>query len=112
MIHFPSESPYIYYSSYGEDGSTGLDIYVKQKLPGGEWSLSQKVRGNVNTDQDEAFAYMHPNGEYLYYCSKGHNSMGGYDVFRSRYNPNDQTFGNAEILILQSVHRMMIYYLW
>jgi hypothetical protein len=30
VIHFPAESPYIYYSSYGEDGTTGLDIYVKQ----------------------------------------------------------------------------------
>lgn len=98
MIHFPSESPYIYYSSYGDDGATGLDIYVKQKLPGGEWSLAQKVRGNVNTYQDEAFAYMHPNGQYLYFCSRGHNSMGGYDVFRSRYNPNDQTFGKPENL--------------
>ena len=96
VIHFPANSPYIYYSSYGEDGSTGLDIYVKQKLPGGEWSLAQKVRGQVNTDEDEAFAYMHPNGEYLYFCSKGHNSMGGYDVFRSQYNPNTQSFGPPE----------------
>lgn len=96
VIHFPSESPYIYYSSYGEDGASGLDIYVKKKLPGGDWSLAQKVRGSVNTDQDEAYAYMHPGGEYLYFCSKGHNSMGGYDVFRSRYNPGNDTFGPPE----------------
>lgn len=96
IIHFPSESPYIYYSSYGDKGETGLDIYVKKKLPGGEWSLAQKVRGQVNTDKDEDFAYMHPNGQYLYFCSKGHNSMGGYDVFRSKYNVNDQSFGPPE----------------
>lgn len=96
VIHFPAKSPYIYYSSYGEDGETGLDIYVKQKLPGGDWSLAQKVRGQVNTNEDEAFAYMHPNGQYLYFCSKGHNSMGGYDVFRSQYNPNSQSFGPPE----------------
>lgn len=98
IIHFPVNSPYIYYSSYGEDGSTGLDIYVKKKLPGGEWSLEQKVRGQVNTELDEDFAYMHPNGRYLYFCSKGHNSMGGYDVFRSLYNPDDQSFGPPENL--------------
>ena len=96
IIHFPSNSPYIYYSSYGEDGETGLDIYVQKKLPGGEWSLAQKVRGNVNTDLDENYAYMHPNGEYLYFSSKGHNSMGGYDVFRSRFNPETQSFGAPE----------------
>lgn len=98
IIHFPVNSPYIYYSSYGDDGSTGLDIYVKKKLPGGEWSLEQKVRGQVNTELDEDFAYMHPNGQYLYFCSKGHNSMGGYDVFRSPYNPEDQSFGPPENL--------------
>ncbi len=96
IIHFPANSLYIYYSSYGEDGTTGLDIYVKKKLPGGEWSEAQKVKGQVNTDQDENFAYMHPNGEYLYYCSKGHNSMGGYDVFRSRYNEDSNSFGPPE----------------
>lgn len=98
IIHFPTNSPYIYYSSYGEDGSTGLDIYVKKKLPGGDWSIAQKVQGQVNTDQDEDFAYMHPNGEYLYFCSKGHNSMGGYDVFRSKYNENSNSFGPPENL--------------
>ncbi|MBK9192281.1 MAG: tetratricopeptide repeat protein [Crocinitomicaceae bacterium] len=30
VIHFPANSPGIYYSSYGEDGTTGLDIYVKK----------------------------------------------------------------------------------
>lgn len=98
IIHFPSNSLYIYYSSYGEDGTTGLDIYVKKKLPGGEWSEAQKIKGQVNTDQDENFAYMHPNGEYLYFCSKGHNTMGGYDVFRSRYNEESNSFGPPENL--------------
>ncbi len=98
VIHFPSNSPTIFYSSYGENGATGLDIYVKKKLPGGGWSLSQKVKGAVNTFQDEDYAYMHPNGRYLYFCSKGHNSMGGYDVFRSKYNPSDDSFGPPENL--------------
>ncbi len=98
IIHFPKNSPYIYYSSYGEDGSTGLDIYVKKQLPGGEWSNAQKVQGQVNTNQDEDFAYMHPNGDYLYFCSKGHNSMGGHDVFRSRYIESTNSFGPPENL--------------
>lgn len=96
IIHFPVNSPYIYYSSYGDNEDSGLDIYVKKKLPDGEWSLAQKVVGGVNTELDEDFAYMHPNGEYLYFSSKGHNSMGGYDVFRCRYNVNSQSFGPPE----------------
>jgi hypothetical protein len=98
IIHFPTNSPFIYYSSYGVDGSTGLDIYLKKKLPGGEWSEAQKVSGQVNTELDENFAYMHPSGEYLYFCSKGHNSMGGYDVFRSKYDKESQSFGPPDNL--------------
>ena len=96
VIHFPANSPNIFYSSYGEDGSTGLDIYQMKKLPDGKYSLPQKVRGSVNTDLDENFAYMDPNGEYLYFSSKGHNSMGGYDVFRSKYDPKTDSFGPPE----------------
>jgi hypothetical protein len=96
VIHFPSNSPNIFYSSYGDDGSTGLDIYQKKKLPDGKYSLPQKVRGQVNTDLDEDYAYMDPNGKYLYFSSKGHNSMGGYDVFRSEYDPKRDAFGPPE----------------
>jgi len=96
IIHFPKKSPFIYYSSYGEDGSTGLDIYVIKKLPNGKWSKSQKIIGSVNTFQDESYPYMSPSGKYLYFSSKGHNSMGGYDVFRSVYNPGDNSFGKPE----------------
>ena len=98
VIHFPKNSPNVFYSSYGEDGSTGLDIYQKKKLPDGTFSLPQKVKGQVNSNKDDAYAYMHPNGRYLYFCSKGHNSMGGYDVFRSEYDPNKDEFGPPENL--------------
>ena len=47
LIFFPKNSPKIFYSSYGEDGSTGLDIWVKTKLPGGKYSKAQKVFGGV-----------------------------------------------------------------
>ncbi|MBK8924815.1 MAG: hypothetical protein IPM74_02650 [Crocinitomicaceae bacterium] len=98
IIHFPSNATGIYYSSYGEDGNTGLDIYVRKKLPDGKYGSPQKVQGGVNTGNDEDYAYMHPDGKYLYFCSKGHNSMGGYDVFRCAYDPNTNTFGQAENL--------------
>ena len=96
IIHFPKNSPFIYFSSYGEDGSTGLDIYAVKRLPNGKWSLAQKVIGSVNTFEDDNFPYMSPDRRFLYFSSKGHNSMGGYDVYRSRYNPGDNSFGKPE----------------
>ena len=98
LIHFPAKPTQIFYSSYGDEESTGKDIYVRRKLPDGSWGMAQKVAGGVNTKYDEDFPYMHPNGRYLYFSSKGHNSMGGYDVFRAPYFPDDDSFGDPENL--------------
>lgn len=98
LIHFPARPTMIFYSSYGEDEKRGKDIFIRRKLPDGSWSLPQTVNGGVNTPFDEDYPYLHPNGKYLYFCSKGHNSMGGYDVFRSKYDKENNTFGPAENL--------------
>ncbi len=96
IIYFPQESPYIFYSSYGENGNSGLDIYVRQKLPNGKWSEAIKVVGDVNTNEDEDYPYLSPDGKYLYYSSKGHNSMGGFDVFRSKVIIEGSSFASPE----------------
>ncbi|HLW30593.1 MAG TPA: hypothetical protein VKX29_07035 [Brumimicrobium sp.] len=95
LIHFPSNSNRIYYSSYGDNGDN-KDIYVRTRLPDGTWSKEQPVFGNVNTKYNEDYPYMHPTGKYLYFSSEGHNSMGGYDVFRSRYDAETNSFGPPE----------------
>jgi hypothetical protein len=98
IIHFPEKPTTIYYSSYGEDETNGKDIFIRTKLSDGSWSLPQKISGGVNSKFDEDFPYMHPNGNFLYFSSKGHNSMGGYDVFRSKLNKETNTFENPENL--------------
>lgn len=96
VVHFPPNAKAIYYSSYGENGENGLDIYVRRRLPDNTWGDPQLLPGAVNTREDEDFPYMHPSGEYLYFSSKGHNSMGGYDVFYSLYNPDNGSFGTPQ----------------
>ncbi len=96
LVHFPQNASLIYYSSYGDNGNTGKDIYVRRKLPDGTWGMPQQIQGNVNTAFDEDFPYMHPDGNYLYFSSKGHNSMGGYDVFRSKFDVDNNSFGPPE----------------
>lgn len=83
VIHYPGNSTTIYFSSYGADGSTGKDIYKANILPDGKFSKAEKVKGGVNTKYDEDYCFLHSNGKTLYFASKGHNSMGGYDIFRS-----------------------------
>lgn len=96
IVHFPPNAKAIYYSSYGDNGNNGLDIYIRRRLPDGSWGEPQLLPGAVNTPEDEDFPYMHPSGDYLYFSSKGHNSMGGYDVFYSLYDPDNNTFGRPE----------------
>ena len=43
---------------------------------------------NVNTADDEKYPYMSSDNKYLYFSSKGHLNLGGYDVFRSAYVDN------------------------
>jgi hypothetical protein len=96
LIHFPDKAQTIYYSSYGDSEKGSKDIYCRKRLPDGKWGLPAPVAGNVNTTFDEDFPYLSPNGEYLYFCSKGHNSMGGFDVFRSKFDPENNSFGQPE----------------
>lgn len=96
IVHYPKGAKAVYYSSYGDVGSTGLDIYVRKKLPDNSWGEPQKLPGEVNTPYDDDFPYLHPNGRYLYFSSKGHNSMGGFDVFLARMNTETTLFERIE----------------
>ena len=95
IMFYPNNSTTIYFSSYGKDGATGKDIYKANVLPDGKFSTPEKLKGGVNTKYDEDFCFMHSNGTTFYFASKGHNSMGGYDIFKCTYDPATDSFGDA-----------------
>lgn len=70
-----------YFVSDRKGGPGGRDIYRVVKLPTGEWSKAQDLGTVINTPYDEDGVFIHPNGRTLYFASKGHNSMGGFDIF-------------------------------
>lgn len=96
LTYLPAAGGAIYFSSYGKDGKTGKDIYRSELLPTGGYGTPVKLAGYVNTPQDEDFAVLAPDGKTFYFCSKGHNSMGGYDVFKSSYDSGMDVFGAPE----------------
>lgn len=77
----------ILYSSYGKNRKTGKDIYIVRKESNGIWGDPHIMNMTINTVEDEDYPYLHPDGKQLFFCSKGHNSMGGYDIFKSIFNP-------------------------
>ncbi|MCW5899047.1 MAG: PD40 domain-containing protein [Flavobacteriales bacterium] len=73
----------IYFTSDRPGGYGGRDIYRIRRLPNGQWSLPLNLGPNVNTAHDEDAPFIHSDGVTLFFSSKGHNSMGGYDIFKT-----------------------------
>lgn len=71
-----------YHVSYGEKDSKQLDIFKNNTLPSGTLGNSQNAGLEINTAYDENYPYLTKDGKTLYFSSKGHNSMGGYDIFK------------------------------
>jgi hypothetical protein len=74
------------------------DIYICRKLPNGNWSEPFKMGAEINTDYNEDFPYLSTDGVTLYFSSQGHNTMGGFDLFKSTWNPEENTWTKAENL--------------
>jgi len=64
----------------------GRDIFVSTKNAQGKWQKPVNIGSKINTPFDEECVNISPDGNTLYFSSKGYNSMGGYDVFRSDKN--------------------------
>lgn len=85
-----------YFTSNRSGGHGGTDIYRMKKLPNGEWALPYNLGKTINTPYDEDSPYISPDGNTLYFSSNGHNSMGGYDIFVSRYNKEKNEWSKPE----------------
>lgn len=81
-----------------EDRESQTDIYICRKLPNGNWSPPFKLGNEINTPYQEDFPHLSPDGVTLYFSSEGHNTMGGFDLFKSTWNPEENTWTPAENL--------------
>lgn len=77
----------IYFASDRPGGFGGIDLYVIRKGPDGKWAEPQNLGPEINTVFDEDFPNLSVDGKYLIFSSKGHSSMGGYDIFRAEWDP-------------------------
>ncbi|MCC6181358.1 MAG: PD40 domain-containing protein [Bacteroidia bacterium] len=73
----------IYFSSERPGGFGGRDIYYTQLQENGTWGKAINLGAEINTKDDEDSPFIHSDGKTLFFSSTGHNSMGGYDIFRS-----------------------------
>jgi hypothetical protein len=99
IIFYPKNlktGDYIYYSSYGKSTLYARDIYRIKRLDDGYWSKPENLGQVVNSAEDDDFPYMSSDGVTLYFASKGHYSMGGYDIYRSVFDPNSKKWSTPE----------------
>ncbi|MFY0653607.1 MAG: OmpA family protein [Cyclobacteriaceae bacterium] len=80
----PSLSPdgrTLYFVSDRPGGIGGKDIWKTSKDKNDKWTSPINLAKPVNTKADEISPFIHVNGESLFFSSKGHTGMGGYDIF-------------------------------
>ncbi|MBL4651620.1 MAG: OmpA family protein [Flavobacteriales bacterium] len=75
-----ADSRFLYFTSDREGGYGGTDIWYCQLLPDGNWGLALNMGPQVNSIYDEDGGYLHPDGDNFFFSSKGHSTMGGYDI--------------------------------
>ncbi len=73
----------IYFVSNRKLGVGEKDIWYSTQESTGIWGQAVNLGESVNSDKDEESVFIHPNGNTLFFSSKGHNSIGGYDIFMS-----------------------------
>ncbi|MBI4944946.1 MAG: PD40 domain-containing protein [Bacteroidetes bacterium] len=87
----------LYFASNKEGGLGGHDIYrcvwdKKKKA----WKPAENLGPVINTPFEEYGVFIHPDEKTLYFSSKGHNTMGGFDIFKAVWNKKQKTWSNPE----------------
>ena len=82
----PSGDEIYYVTDTYKEGSGGKDIFYLKKLTDKKWSKPVNAGALINTEYDEESVRFSKSGDTLWFSSKGHNSIGGFDIFFSPKN--------------------------
>ncbi len=86
----------LYFSSNRPGGFGGKDIYKAVLMPDSTWGDVVNMGDSINTVYDEDFPFIHYDGLTLYFCSNSQKSCGGFDVFKSNIDQNNNTIVRTE----------------
>lgn len=82
---------------FSKSDSTGCanNLHIAYRVGNG-WSAPTPLEGMHNVSCEQDFPFMMPDGVTLYYGAQGEESLGGYDIFVTRYNPDTKQYLKAE----------------
>jgi outer membrane protein OmpA-like peptidoglycan-associated protein/tetratricopeptide (TPR) repeat protein len=81
---FSSDGKTLYFASTRQGGKGSSDIWKTELQPDGSWSVPVNLGDSINTKFEEMAPFIHPDNRTLYFGSRGHQGMGGFDIFYSR----------------------------
>ncbi|MBX7093576.1 MAG: hypothetical protein K1X56_02560 [Flavobacteriales bacterium] len=84
----------LYFVSERNGEKFGSDVFKATKN-GSKWSTPIPCP-SLNSTENETTVWLHPNGKWLFFSSKGFNSMGGYDIYVAEWTGTD--WGNPRNL--------------
>ncbi|MEI6347574.1 MAG: hypothetical protein WCP69_06480 [Bacteroidota bacterium] len=88
----------IFFASKRPGGKGKRDLWMAKKLPTGVWGNAINLGDTINTEHDEDFPQIAPDGKTLYFASTGHYGMGNYDLFKCTWDSKTNTFTKPENL--------------
>lgn len=63
---------------------------------GKKWGTATPLNGLDDAEADRDYPFVMPDGLTLYFAAQGDESLGGYDIFVTRYNTDTREFLKAE----------------
>jgi outer membrane protein OmpA-like peptidoglycan-associated protein/tetratricopeptide (TPR) repeat protein len=81
---FSSDGKTLFFASKRPGGKGSSDIWKTELKADGTWSIPVNLGDSVNTPYEEMTPFIHGDGRTLYFASKGHPGMGGFDMFICR----------------------------
>lgn len=84
----PSGNEIYFVTDKEKESIGGKDIYYIKKLNDKKWSRPLNAGKIINSAYDEESVRFSKSGDTLWFSSKGHNSIGGFDIFYSVKNMN------------------------
>ena len=92
VVFLPNNSKTVFYGSFGEKNIAGRDIFQVTKQEDGTWSKPISTGTAINTPFDDDFPVIQSDGKTMFFSSKGHNSMGGFDIYKSVFDSTSGTW--------------------
>jgi hypothetical protein len=80
----------LYFTSNRKDSYGGLDIYVSERDSADNWKPAKNLGPVINTPYNEESPFLGKDDKTLFFSSRGHFNIGGYDIFYSTLQDDGQ----------------------